>query len=149
VREGMSKKDFGYVRKVERGVSFPELVFSITLVALVLVTMIGTLISGLESLQKGTSYNQANIIAQRKVETFKILDYADIPVSSNVTSEEGFVVTTTVTESDYPYSILSPKLKYKKLTVSVAKAGDLGSTTATNRATKRVNVVMEAFIIDN
>jgi len=141
----MSKKDFGYVRKVERGVSFPELVFSITLVALVLVTMIGTLISGLESLQKGTSYNQANIIAQRKVELFKTLEYVDIPTGSNVTSEEGFVVTTTVTETAYP----SSSLKYKKLTVNVAKAGDLGSTTATQRATKRVNVTMESFLIDN
>jgi len=141
----MSKKKISCLRKFERGVSFPELVFSITLVALVLVTMIGTLISGLESLQKGTSYNQANIIAQRKVELFKTKEYVDIPTGSNVTSEEGFVVTTTVTETTYP----SSSLKYKKLTVNVAKAGDLGSTTATNRATKRVNVTMEAFLIDN
>ena len=127
----------------QRGVSFPELVFAMALVALVLVTMIGTLISGLEALQKGTSYNQANIIAQRVVESYRKLDYDEIAIASDVTSEEGFVVETNVTKATYGSS-----QEYKKLTIKVSKAGDIGSTTINNKASKRVNVVMEAVFIN-
>ncbi len=124
------------------GFSFAELVFSIAIVAVVLVTLIGTLISGLEALQKGTGYNQANIIAQRTVEYYKSLPYDSITAPFEETkSEEGFVVYTKITTGSYSGE------GYKKLYVKVSKAGDLGSITESKRATKRVEVVMETFFV--
>jgi len=95
-----------------------EILVAIGLVSVVLVVMIGTLIAGLEALQKGTGYNQANIIAQRTTELYKSMEYSSIPVDPDIiTYEPGFTVKTNIAEATYPSAGAS---KYKKITVNVS-----------------------------
>jgi len=119
---GMNSKFF--FRNSEDGFSFPELVCAMGIVATVLVVMIGTLISGLEALQKGTGYNHAAIIAQRSLEIYNAMDYSLIPVNDPVpgpviSSEEGFTIETRILEGEYPPT--GTGLYFKKVIVTVSK----------------------------
>lgn len=111
-----------------KGMSFAEIMFSIAIVAGVLVTIIGTLTTGLEALQKSINYNQANIIAQRIVEIYKSTDYDFIPpglIDNELPSVDGFVVHVRLTaEHNFKESTT---LKYRKLTVIVTNEGEVSN----------------------
>lgn len=103
--------------KSKKGMSLAEILVAICLVSSVIVIMIGTMIAGLEAMQKGTGYNQATIIARRNIEVYKSMKYSSIPVNPDIiTYEPGFTVKTCITENTYP---LSGTIKYKKIAVNV------------------------------
>lgn len=107
-----------YKFKKKQGVTFAEILVAIGLISIVIVVMIGTIIAGLEGIQKGSGYNYANIIARRYIENYKFMEYSSIPVAPNIiTSESGFTVKTSIIENTYPSA---DTIKYKKITVTVS-----------------------------
>lgn len=104
--------------KNTKGMTFAEILVAIGLISIVIVVMIGTIIAGLEGIQKGSGYNYANIIARRYIENYKSMEYSSIPVDPNIiTSESGFTVKTSIIENTYPSA---DTIKYKKITVTVS-----------------------------
>lgn len=99
--------------KKHGGMSLAEVILATAILGIVIVIIIGTLTTGLEALQKSTNYNQANIIAQRTIESYKAADYSSLVDGNSVTTEEGFNVHVNITGGtcqDQPY---------KKITVLV------------------------------
>jgi len=126
--------------KKSRGMSLAEIVCALGILGVVLVTMIGTLTTGLEAIQKSTNINQANIIAQRTIEQYKGMDYNTITDSS--TKINDFAVTVTV--SPATYSIPSDPNNgepYKKVTVVVTNEDSTSIK-------KRAYVEMETIFIE-
>lgn len=124
-----------------KGMSLAELLFAMAIVATVLLTMIGALTGGLEALQKSTSYNQATILAQTTIENYRAMDFASIPVTDEngiVTTKGEFTVKVVISQSTCSGQV------YKKITVNVLKSALQGS----RGAVKKVDVTMEAFLID-
>ena len=122
--------------KSKKGMSLAEILVAICLVSTVIVIIIGTMIAGLEAVQKGTGYNQATIIARRNIEVYKSMKYSSIPVNPDIIKQEpGFTVKTGITENTYP---LSGTIKYKKITVNVSNSSSTGA--------KSVNVKMIIYL---
>ncbi len=137
-----------------RGLGFAEVLFSIGIVSVVIVTIVGTLSSGLEALQKATAYNQAMIIGQRTIEYYKSMSYAFIPIHDpdpEVTkTSDGFIIEVTVIEATYPVSPpVTPAMKYKKVTVVVSKAEGVGSDVKLENRRKKSSITLETIIIEN
>ncbi len=135
-----------------RGLGFAEVLFSIGIVSVVIVTIVGTLSSGLEALQKATAYNQAMIIGQRTIEYYKSMSYASLALHDEAHPEitktkDGFIIEVTVIEA--PYTTAYPDMKYKKLTVKVSKAEGVGSDVKLKNDRKKSSVTLETIIIEN
>jgi len=107
----------------KKGITLAELVVSIGILATVLVIMMGTVIGGLEALQKGTALNHAMLIAQRTLENYRSMYYGDVPLYDppDITWEGNFEIKTGVLQLTYPSAV--PK-NYKKLTVTVSNTGE-------------------------
>lgn len=134
-----------------RGLGFAEVLFSIGIVSVVIVTLIGTLSSGLDALQKATAYNQSMIIGQRTIEYYKSMKYASIPLHDPdpevTTTKDGFIVDLYVLEGIYTYT--PDVMKYKKLTVVVSKAEGVGSGMKLKNSRKKSSITLETIIIEN
>ncbi len=96
--------------------SLAEVMVASAFLAVVLVTMIGTMTGGLEALQKSTNYNQANIIAHRTIENYKTMDYASISDANSII--DGFHVVVKVNVGTYTFNSLTEP--YKQVTVEVS-----------------------------
>ncbi|MEQ8191158.1 MAG: hypothetical protein ABRQ39_24550 [Candidatus Eremiobacterota bacterium] len=128
-----------YKFKKKQGVTFAEILVAIGLISIVIVVMIGTIIAGLEGIQKGSGYNYANIIARRYIENYKFMEYSSIPVAPNIiTSESGFTVKTSIIENTYPSA---DTIKYKKITVTVSNDS--------KNQTKNVKVKMIIYLFSD
>ncbi|MEQ8171634.1 MAG: hypothetical protein ABRQ38_22280 [Candidatus Eremiobacterota bacterium] len=123
--------------KRHKAMSLAEVIMATAILGVVIVTIIGTLTTGLEALQKSINYTQANIIAQRIIENYKSKDYSQIVSDSN--SIEGFNYNVNVTSGYLPSD---PNQCYKKVTVLVeSKDYDKASIK------KRASVKMETIFV--
>jgi len=124
-----------------KAMTLAELLFAMSIVATVLLTMIGALTGGLEALQKSTSYNQATILAQTTIENYRAMDFAAIPVTDSngiVTTKGDFIVKVVIDQGTCNGQT------FKKITVNVLKEAAKGS----RGEVKKVDVTMESFLID-
>lgn len=106
--------NFKFHRK-KNGLTLGEILITISILSLIVICIMGTLITGLNAIQKSTDNTRASLMAHRIMENYKAIDYKDIPSGSAIKHENGFEIKTTVTESIYPGTSLS----YKKLSVTV------------------------------
>lgn len=135
------KRNFNINSGFAKGMTLAELLFAMSIVATVLLTMIGALTGGLEALQKSTSYNQATILAQTTIENYRAMNFASIPV----TDENGIVTT----KGEFKIKVVIDSGTYygqtvKKIIVNVSKEAAKGS----RGDVKKVDVTMESYLID-
>jgi len=107
--------NFKFYRR-KAGMSLAEVMMATTFLSVVLVTLIGTMTGGLEALQKGTNYNQANIIANRTIEDYKTMDYGTLCDSNSTV--DGFDVKVKVNTGTYNFNSLTES--YKQVIVEVS-----------------------------
>jgi hypothetical protein len=118
--------------------TFAEVIFSIAIVAFVLLSIIGTLTGGLEAIQKGSSYSQASIIAQRTLEKLKTSNYTSIPSGTTETFTEENFTGKVIYSNEGTYTGGG---NYKKITVNVS------NVTSQKDSRKKAEVIMEIIII--
>jgi len=139
--------NFKFFRK-SHAMTLAEVVCATGIMSFVLVTMIGTLTIGLESLQKSTGYNQANIIAQRTIEKYNTMEYSNI--INSFSTLDGLYVKVTVTNGTY---VGSDPVPYKHVVVEVTNReikDDISGTTYKSFTSikKSAYVKMETIFIE-
>ncbi len=118
-----------------RGVTLGEVIVSVGILSFAIITMMGTLIGGLEAFQKATAYNQAILIAKRIVNNYQNMDYDSVETGIVNDVDGDFVIEVDISETDYG----TTGINYKKVKVIITNSLD-------KKTTKRVKVSMITYL---